>query len=172
MKRILYLIYLSVFVSFLGACRSTRHVAEEFSVDSLKQSSKEMSSAASSENSTIEETDSSDTFVWTITTEYDTSKADSTGKSPVLRTTKQLAVKHSGKKKKNETSKNENISATKEESAEQFHKNNNRREDTKAETKQPLYYSYILYGVALVILMAVLAYWVFSKYRAARPLNK
>ncbi len=172
MKRTLYIAYILVLVFILGACRSTRHVSEEFSVNSLKQSSKDTSSAALSEKSTTEETDSSDIFVWTITTEYDTSKADSTDKAPVLRTTKQLTLKHSGKKKKNETSKNENISATKEESANEFHSNNNRREDTKAETKQPLYYSYILYGVALVILMAVLAYWVFSKYRATRLQNK
>lgn len=169
MKQILSIASLFVVVCILGACRSSRHVTENISVDSASQSSKSSVDAALTETSHTEETDSSDTFVWTITTEYDTSKADSTGKAPVLRTTKSLAVRYSGKKKKNETSKNENISATKEESANHLTRNNNKRESTKAESKRPLYYSYVLYGVALVILMAVLAYWVFTKYRAARP---
>ena len=147
------------------ACGSSRRATENVSVDSASVSSQATIDAVSSELSRTEEHDSSDVYVWTITTEYDTSKADSTGKSPILRQTESLAVKHSGRKKRNDTKRNENISAT------EFHGNTNKRENTRAESKKPLYYSYIIYGVALVILMAVLAYWVFTKYRAARPQN-
>lgn len=154
---------------FLVACRSTKHVTESQSVDSVSLSSKTAVDAESAAISHTEERDSSTTFVWMITTEYDTSRADSTGKAPVLRQTKSLAIKQHGKRKNDDITTNEKISATKEESAKQLTRKDNKRESTKAETKQPLYWSYILYGVALVILMAILAYWVFTKYRAARP---
>ncbi len=169
MKRTLYIAYILVLVFFLGACRSSRHVSEVFSTDTLSQSSKMSVDATSAEESHTTETDSSEVFVWTITTEYDTSKTDSNGISPLLKTTKTLTIKRTSKKKEKETSKKENISATKEESANQVRTTSKKRESTKAETKQPLYYAYILGGVALVILMAILAYWVFTKYRAARP---
>lgn len=169
MRRTLHFVLLLGAVLFLIACRSSRSASESVSVDSLSQSSKTAVDVASTEHSRTVEQDSSDMYVWTVTTEYDTSKADSTGKAPVLRQTKSLSVKRSGRRKQNEKSKNENISATKEESATQVNKSNNKRERVKAETKQPLYCAYIIYGVALVILMAVLAYWVFTKYRAARP---
>lgn len=169
MRRLLYLVLLLNAVLLIVACRSSRSASESVTVDSLSQSSKAAVDRASTEHSRNVEQDSSDVYVLTITMEYDTSKADSTGKAPVLRQTKSLSVKHSGRKKENEKSKNENISATKEESATQLNKSNNKREHAKAEIKQPLYCAYIIYGVALVILMAVLAYWVFTKYRAARP---
>ncbi len=169
MKKTLYIAFILVLVFILGACRSSRHVSEDFSADTLSQSSKSSVDATSAEESHTTETDSSEVFVWTITTEYDTSKTDSNGISPLFKTTKTLTIKRTSKKKEKETSKKENISATKEESANQVHSTSKKRESTKAETKQPLYYAYILGGVALVILMAILAYWVFTKYRAARP---
>lgn len=169
MNRITYMFCLLSAALLFVACGSSRRASENVSVDSASVSSQATIDAVSSELSRTEEHDSSDVYVWTITTEYDTSKADSTGKSPILRQTESLTVKHSGKKKENDTKRNENISATKEESAKEFHGNTNKRENTRAESKKPLYYSYIIYGVALVILMAVLAYWVFTKYRAARP---
>lgn len=169
MKKILCIGLLLVLVFFLGACRSSRHVSEDFSTDSLSQTLSTSVNAASTKESHTAETDSSETFVWTITTEYDTSKTDSNGLSPLLRMTRTLTIKRTCKKKEEDTSKKENISATKEESANQVHSKSHKRESTKAETKQPLYYAYLLGGVALVILMATLAYWVFTKYRAARP---
>lgn len=169
MNRILYTVLMLVLVFSLGACRSSRHVSEDFSTDTLSQSSSVSANVASMEESHTAETDSSETFVWTITTEYDTSKTDSNGVSPLLRTVRTLKIKRAYNTKKEDTSKKENISATKEESANQVHSKSHKRESTKAETKQPLYYAYLLGGVALVILMAILAYWVFTKYRAACP---
>ncbi len=171
MRGTLSIAYIVVLVFILGACRSSRHVSEVSVTDSLSLSYKSAVDATNTEKMYKQETDSVETVFWTITTEYDTSKADSNGVSPLLRKTKTLTIKRSNKKRTEQILKNENISANKEESANQLHKKSNKRESTKAETKQPLYYAYLLGGVALVILMAILAYWVFTKYRAARPLE-
>lgn len=169
MKSTLCISFILLWVVSLGACRSSRHISEGFSVDSLSQSQKVTIDKASTEENDIVVTDSSELFVWTITTEYDTSKTDSNGIAPLLKTIRTLAIKRSGKKQEENTLKKENISATKEESANELQRMYNKRESTKAETKQPLYYTYLACGVALVILMAILAYWVFTKYRAVHP---
>ena len=130
--------------------------------------------SASSFRSTSKVTESAtnETTINAVITEYDTDKVNEHNNSPVKTPDGYLSHKKKGSKKNKETQKENNISATKEESANKVTNVNNRREDTKAETKQPFYYAYILYGVAFVILMAVLAYWVFTKYRAAKPQGK
>lgn len=130
--------------------------------------------SASSFRSTSKVTESAtnETTIIAVITEYDTDKVNEHNNSPVKTPDGYLSHKKKGSKKNKETQKENNISATKEESANKVTNENNRREDTKAETKQPFYYAYILYGVAFVILMAVLAYWVFTKYRAAKPQGK
>lgn len=129
---------------------------------------------ASSFRSTSKVTESAtnETTIIAVITEYDTDKVNEHNNSPVKTPDGYLSHKKKGSKKNKETQEENNISATKEESANKVTNENNRREDTKAETKQPFYYAYILYGVAFVILMAVLAYWVFTKYRAAKPQGK
>lgn len=130
--------------------------------------------SASSFRSTSKVTESAtnETTIIAVITEYDTDKVNEHNNSPVKTPDGYLSHKKKGSKKNKETQKENNISATKEESANKVTNVNNRREDTKAETKQPFHYAYILYGVAFVILMAVLAYWVFTKYRAAKPQGK
>lgn len=167
-----HIIMVTFICLFLCSCRSTSKVSDclinETQVENSNQSLLDVRTETS--NTFIE--DSSETVSFTIITEYDTEKVDANGQSPVKRTTATMTGKKKGSKKKGATETKQNISATKEESANQVKQENNRREDTKAETKQPLYFSYILFGVAFVILMAVLAYWVFSKYRAGKPQGK
>lgn len=160
---------LIILCCFMCSCRSTSKVAEQVVNQELAVESNEKLLDCTSVTSTTSGEDSSETVSITITTEYDTDKTDENGKSPVKRTTTVIKGKKKGSKNNTTTEAKQNISATKEESANQSTQENNRREDTRAETKQPLYLSYILFGVAFVILMAVLAYWVFTKYRAARP---
>lgn len=103
------------------------------------------------------------------TTVFDTSRFDSlSGKSPVLSKTKATKSKKKGSKKTSEASKKANISATNEESANLNITTENHREKSVAETKQPLYMSRILLGLAAVVLVGILAYWVFTKYRAEK----
>lgn len=103
MNRITYMFCLLSAALLFVACGSSRRATENVSVDSASVSSQATIDAVSSELNRTEEHDSSDVYVWTITTEYDTSKADSTGKSPILRQTESLTVKHSGRKKRNDT---------------------------------------------------------------------
>ena len=169
MRHLSFILTVLLVIFLSASCRSTKHLTEEVVDDSLAQTSNVQIGVTTTTETTVEEEDSTEVFTVTIITEYDTAKADSTGKSPVLRKTKVLETKRKGSKKAQDTTTKQNISATKEESANQVNHKYNKREDTKAETKQPLYYAYLMYGVALVLLMAVLAYWVFSKYRAGRP---
>lgn len=151
------------------SCRSTSKVTEIVTDETLNVTSNEKVDDVTSVTSNSVCEDSSETVTITVVTEYDTDKTDEQGRVPVKCTIATLTTKKQGYKDETKTQKEQNISATKEESAEQVKNENNRREDTRAETRQPLYYSYILFGVAFVILMAVLAYWVFTKYRAAKP---
>lgn len=151
------------------SCRSTSKVTENVVDETLNVTNSEKVDDVTSVTSNSVREDSSETVSLTFIIEYDTDKVDEQGKSPVKRTTAALTTKKKGSRNDTKTQKEQNISATKEESAEQVKQENNRREDTRAETKQPLYISFILFGVACVILMAVLAYWVFTKYRAAKP---
>ena len=168
-KMTIYCLAFFTVALLLASCRSSKTVVEEEKKDSLVQTSNVQVDIQTTTETKTNEDDSTEVFTVTIITEYDTAKADSTGKSPVLRQTQITESKRKGSKKAQETTTKQNISATKEESANQVTQSKTRRENTKTETKQPLYYAYILYGVALVILMAILAYWVFTKYRAARP---
>lgn len=165
----LYLLLSILLIFSVSSCRSTSKVTESATNKTTNVVSNEKVEDISSVTNQSVQEDSSETTILTVITEYDTDKIDEHGNSPVKRQTATLATKKKGSKKNNETQKENNISATKEESANNVTNENNLREDTKAETKQPLYYAYIIYGVAFVILMAVLAYWVFTKYRAAKP---
>lgn len=171
MKWYNFVIVLLVCIS-MCSCRSTSKVSECVTNGTLKVTTNDKVLDVKSEVSNVAVDDSSETVSITIITEYDTDKVDANGQPPVKRKTATVTGKKKGSKKKGTTETKQNISATKEESAEQVIQENNRREDTRAETKQPLYFSYILFGVAFVILMAVLAYWVFTKYRAAKPQGK
>lgn len=167
MNRILYFITLIFVAGILSACHTSMDVTEEQHADSTSIITDSVVCTVVTTENHIEVADSSETIVWTVITEYDTSRADSTGKSPIRKTTQSLVKKSTGKKSKDNTTKGEALCAAKEVSAVKVTRNNNKRESTKAESKTPLYYAYTVYGVALVILMATLAYWVFSKYRAA-----
>ncbi|MBQ8709376.1 MAG: hypothetical protein IJ550_02175 [Bacteroidaceae bacterium] len=139
---------------------------------------------ASSEQSAIAETttseqtnDSTETMTVRETTWYDTSKVDSNGVSPVLKTEKQTSITYHGRRnvkdtenkgrsnEKQQSSATVQNSAKKEESAESAKKSQIQRDVTATETKQLQYLSWVLPGIAFVILAAVLAYWVFTKYR-------
>lgn len=168
-----YHIVMATFISLvLCSCRSTSKVSDCLINETKVENSNQSLLDVTTETSNTSKEDSSETVSITIITEYDTDKVDENGQSPVKRKTTVMSGKKKKSKSNTATEKKENISATKEESANQVKQENNRREDTKAETKQPLYFSYILFGVAFVILMAVLAYWVFSKYRAGKPQDK
>lgn len=116
--------------------------------------------------------DSLEIVITTHTTVYDTSRYDSiTGKSPVLSETESTSTKRKGTKTKEDKNTKEQVSATKEESTINNAKVINQRKESASETKQPLYYSLLLYGFAFALLICTLAYWVFSKYRAKRKLS-
>lgn len=163
------MLYVCFIVMMLASCHVNKHMAEQASsVDSVSVSVTNTTEQASTSVVSIREADSTTLFVYTVTTEYDTSKADSNGVAPVLKKVEAYISRMTGHKKEKDCQDNIKISATKEESANQVNIKNNKREYSKAESKQQLYWSYVLYGVALVVLMAILAYWVFTKYRATR----
>lgn len=69
------------------SCRSSKTVVEEEKKDSLVQTSNVQVDIQTTTETKTNEDDSTEVFTVTIITEYDTAKADSTGKSPVLRQT-------------------------------------------------------------------------------------
>lgn len=113
-----------------------------------------------------EEDESSEVTVRVVTTEYDTSRLDSSGNAPVIRKTETDIVKNKGKKTNTNTKVKNNISATKEESAKKTQHQQKQDEQVKSEKGLPLGIILILCAAAFIILACVLAYWFFSKYRA------
>lgn len=168
----LYLLISVLLIFSASSFRSTGKVTGSATNKAINVVSSEKIENISSETTQSVQEGSSETTIIAVITEYDTDKVNVHDNSPVKTPYGYLSHKKKGSKKNKETQKENNISATKEESANKVTNENNRREDIKAETKQPFYYAYILYGVAFVILMAVLAYWVFTKYRAAKPQGK
>lgn len=135
------------------------------------------------EESTSEQTsDSAETMTIYETTWYDTGKADSKGFSPVLKTEKRTSITYHGKhtvkgsdnkessEEKRQSSTNIQNSAKSEEAAESENKSQTKGDASVTETKQLQYISWGLPGLALVIIAAVLAYWVFTKYRQQKNL--
>lgn len=131
------------------------------------------------EAATYEQTeDSTATLVIKKTLWFDTSHCDSLGVTPVLREETVTSLTCHGKRtnkgskdKSNAEGKSNsfatiNYSANKEESAVSTNRCKTEVAKSLAETKQLAYTSWMLYGLAACILMAILAYWVFTKYRA------
>lgn len=157
-------------------------VTESSTVTSSQTNTETSSGTLSVTETTLHEQtdDSTETVTIKETTWYDTSKADSNGVSPVLRketvtsTTRHGKRTNKGSEEKNNTedksqsSTTTKNSATKEESAESALRSKTEKETSMTETKQFAYLSQVLYGLAFCILMAILAYWVFSKYRQRR----
>lgn len=131
-----------------------------------------------------EKTDSQYKEVLTITetTIYDTSSTEN-GIPKIKQTIKQTKVEKFGSSSNTKTrdtseTKNEETALTKEEkrdstkSTKQYANEENKernvesdKKQTVSESKQILYIALVLFGIVLVIIVGVLAYWVFSKYR-------
>ena len=121
--------------------------------------------------------DSTEVIITTETTWYDTSKADSAGVSPVLKTEKTTTIKHKGKRtereenEKRESEETNALSSTsssaaiKEESAKREENRSSERDVNATETQQLTYVSGIILSLALLFIVGILAYWVKSKYR-------
>jgi hypothetical protein len=141
----------------------------------------------STESSSVSQTtlheqtnDSSETVVIRETTWFDTSRTDSNGVSPVLRKERVTSLTRHGKRsdkgsedKSNTEGRQKNSatiknSAKTEESAASENRSETKKDTSTSETKQVAYLSWLLFGLAFCILMAVLAYWVFTKYRQRR----
>ena len=124
--------------------------------------------------------DSTETVTITHTTWYDTSKTDSSGVSPVLKEETITSTTRHGKRSKKGSDERKDSdeksqsqtdvqkSATKEESAESVLTSSKTKDVAASETKQVQYFSWALFGLAFVIITAILAYWVFTKYRQRR----
>lgn len=161
--------FFTVIVLLLSSCGSSKHISD---FDEKQKVDIDAVSCLLSGLETVQTvTDEGELreIVEIETTVYDTSRLDSlSGTHPVLSKTKTTKTREKGDKKTSKTQKNANISATNEESAKINQVKNEKREVSATETKQPLYVSYILLGIASVVLVCVLAYWVFSKYRAEK----
>ena len=173
----------------LASCGSMKKTVKEDTDQTLNVVSSTVEQGQATENTSSEssvttvttttEQTSDDTETITIreTTWYDTSKVDSNGVSPVLMTENQTTITHNKKKtekdtedqsdteEKKETTTTVQTSANKEESAESAYKNTTQKDASATETKQLQYLSWVLLGLACLDLAAVLAYWVFTKYR-------
>lgn len=124
--------------------------------------------------------DSTETVIVKETVWYDTSRADGNGSSPVLRKETITSTTRHGKHTSNDSAErtedtgkclsttNVHNFATKEESAESASRSRTEKDTSAAETKQLAYTSRVLCGLAFFILAAILAYWVFTKYRQCR----
>lgn len=105
------------------------------------------------------------------------------GKQKVMKTIKQTKIERYGsssnaKSKESSFNKNGSLSITKEEKKEsekgskQYANKENRNRNVESdkqqsisESKQIYYIALVLFGIVVVILIGILAYWVFSKYR-------
>lgn len=154
-------------VALFFSCGSAKHayVSEENVESSKVSASTVMESIETGLKSILES--GMEERVTVETTIYDTSRYDSvSGVSPVLSTTKATKSKKKDSKKTSETTKNANVSAGNEVTAKSNVSTEKHGEKSVAETKQPLYVSRILLGLSAVILVCILAYWVFTKFRA------
>lgn len=145
--------------------------------DSIRVSEQETLRTSLSQMAHMDVEDS--TEVWTVTTTswYDTEKADSNGVAPLLKQETVRSVSFHGQRSKGTagnaitSEKKSNIALTSQEkeernvSAENVIKTSTRSTGSVSKAR-PVFY--VTAGVVLAILMAILAYWVFSKYRAAR----
>jgi len=119
------------------------------------------------------------TEIWTVTTTswYDTEKADSNGVAPLMKQeTVRSAVFH-GKRSKGQSGNallsetKSNLTLTSQEkvesgvSAEKVTKTSTQNKSSATNTRSIIY---VAAGMVFTILMAILAYWVFTKYRAER----
>ena len=161
------LLHIMLPVMLLYSCGSAKqaYVSDEKEETSKVSASTVMESIETELKSILES--GMEESVTVETTIYDTSRYDSvSGVSPVLSTTKATKSKKKDSKKTSETTKNANVSAGNEVTAKSNVSTEKHGEKSVAETKQPLYVSRILLGLAAVILVCILAYWVFTKYRA------
>lgn len=189
---VIYVVFFLIFFAgclLLSSCGSFKKVTKESTeqtsritatTDSIGMSILQSSSQASTDSShsvlTLTD-DSTETVTVRETIWYDTSKSDSNGVSPVLRTERLTAITHHGRKGRQEQNGNskssENSEGTltttsqghKEESAENTTRSQTNKDVQATETKQLQYTAWLLGGCALLILSGILAYWVFSKYR-------
>lgn len=189
------LAYLAAFVVLLiccalfSSCGSYKKTVKENTerteqVNTTETATSHTEATAISQSSSVTQTsltertdDSTEVVITTETTWYDTSKSDSSGHSPVLKTEKQTIVKHKGRTterkgdQKNETT-NENAltsvnnsAAIKEESAKREETKSSEKDLAATETKQLSYATGVLLALSLLIIVGILAYWVKSKYR-------
>ena len=157
MKRV---VYLSLCLLLLASCGS------------YKKAVKEQTSQTSTVNSS-----STETVTVTHTTWYDTSRVDSNGVAPVLKEETVTSTTRHGKRttkgsderkdsdEKSQSQTNIENSATTEESAVSVSTSSKTKDVSASETKQVQYTSWALFGLGFVIISAILAYWVFTKYR-------
>ena len=186
MKKI---VYLSLSLLLLMSCGSFKKAVKEESsqVTSVTSSSTENTQVQSSVTSESQSTsvtttseqidDSTETVTITHTTWYDTNKVDSNGVAPVLKEETVTSTTRHGKRttkgsderkesdEKSQSQTNIENSATTEESAASVSTSSKTKDVSASETKQVQYTSWVLFGLGFVIISAILAYWVFTKYR-------
>lgn len=186
MKKI---VYLSLGLMLLVSCGSYKKAVKEdssqvTSVTSSKTENSQMQSSVTSESKSTSVTttseqvdDSTETVTTTHTTWYDTSKVDENGVAPVLKEETVTSTTRHGKRttkgsderkdsdQKSQSKTDVQKSATTEESAVSVSKSSKTKDVSASETKQVQYTSWALFGLGFVILSAILAYWVFTKYR-------
>lgn len=156
----------------------TMNVVSSTTEQSVVTDSTSSESTVTKVTTTTEQTnDSSETIIIRETIWYDTSKADSNGVAPVLMKENVTSITSNGRKttkdcedqseseEKKKSSTTIQSSANKEESAESAYKSKKQSDTSATETKQLQYLSWVLPGIAFVIIAAILAYWVFTKYR-------
>lgn len=185
MKKVVYLLGLMLLASCGSYNKAERQQTDQTStVTSSSTENMQAVTNASSESSEtqvsssqVQTDDSTETVTVTKTTWYDTSRTDSNGVAPVLKEETVTSMTRRGKRttqgseqRKDSDSKSQSQttvqnSATKEESAKSDIRTTTTKDVSASETKQVQYTAWMLFGIAFVIIAAVLAYWFFSKYR-------
>ncbi|MBR5592851.1 MAG: hypothetical protein IKW46_02140 [Bacteroidaceae bacterium] len=153
-----------IFCLLLISCGTTKKNATETTVATIttvtttevSEEKHEASTEVTDEYEVVTET--------TVTTKFDTNKVDSNG-APVIESRVEKTVQKSrGSNNTKQTNTTNNISATKEENVNENTNTENVVHEEKEESKQMKYAAELFFGIAFLVL-AILAFWVFTKYR-------
>lgn len=162
-----YIVLLFVLFGLLG-CKTTKDISEEKSVtiEQGHRTSTQTSESTKAEQTTVTETKTVESEQGTVTIEieettYDTSKADSTGLSPIISTKRTKIGKNVLKNAETGIHEAENVSKNTENvnievTADTTHAEAQSKDEKHIERKPP---DFSIFGTSMVILSIVLLFW-------------
>lgn len=159
MKAFVIIIYL-----LLISCGSSKKATNEAMISTSNAVTVTGESMVNTETGTEVTDEYEVVVVTTVTTNYDTNKTDSTGEPVIESKVEKTVIKERGSNKSKQTNTTNNVSATKEENVSGKVESENVVSEAFEENKQMKHAGDLAKGIAFLIL-AILAFWVFSKYR-------